>query len=361
MFIQKVGIVLNELEKFSKEEEFSRRCYELRNDGNALERHIKSCPDEDAKTLFLVYYQLKKDDGPIKLRENNIFNRYSTQKDRNIIVTKHPRYSPVFQHCHDYFEAFFVLSGQCTNIIAGKRVPMASGQICLIAPNTYHALEVFDDSIIMNIIIRKSTFDNIFTNLLTTNDILSQFFLGNLCLVHPINYINFDINNDQEMMEHFFALLVEDDCNDKYSDRIMHDLISIFFSLLGRKYGNRSLVYEQPNAIDKRHLNIISHIYAGFQTVTLAKTAAHFNLSVPHCSRLIKAITGKNFTSLVRDIRMKEARTLLGSSNTRIYDIAYFLGYENHETFIKTFKKHHGLTPSQFRQIAGHNSGTKDC
>jgi AraC-like DNA-binding protein/mannose-6-phosphate isomerase-like protein (cupin superfamily) len=354
-FVRKVKIILDELEQFDKEELFSLRCYELRDDADALRRYINSCPDDEAKTLFLIHYRLIIDNDPIKLRENSIFNRYSRPKDRNVFITKHTRYSPVFQHCHDYFETFFVLTGQCTNIIADKRIPMAAGQICFIAPNTCHSLEVFDDSIIMNIIIRKSTFDEIFFNLLTTNDILSQFFLGNLCLAHPVKYINFDIGNDQEMMECFFTLLVEqggggDDKYDSHSERIMDDLISIFFSLLVRKYGNRPLAYEQSNAIGEFHWNIITHIYNNFRTVTLTKTSAYFNLSVTHCSRLINTITGKNFTSLVRDIRMKKARTLLSSSNSRIYDIAYFLGYENQETFIRTFKKYYGITPTQYRQ-----------
>ncbi|MDR2403078.1 MAG: AraC family transcriptional regulator, partial [Spirochaetaceae bacterium] len=84
-----------------------------------------------------------------------------------------------------------------------------------------------------------------------------------------------------------------------------------------------------------------------------AKTAARFNISTAHCSRLIEGITGKNFTALVRDIRMKHAQIMLTSSQTRIYDISYFLGYENQETFIRAFKKWYGASPAQYRKVHG--------
>jgi len=33
-----------------------------------------------------------------------------------------------------------------------------------------------------------------------------------------------------------------------------------------------------------------------------------------------------------------------------IYDISFSLGYENLETFIRNFKKKHGISPSQYQK-----------
>jgi AraC-like DNA-binding protein len=152
------------------------------------------------------------------------------------------------------------------------------------------------------------------------------------------------------MMEYFFAMLIEQTRNDVHSDRIMDNLISIFFSLLVRKYGNRPIAGGQTDVLRERYGDMITYVYNNFRTVTMAKTAKRFNVSAAHCSRLIKGITGKNFTTLIRNIRMHHAQAMLSSSNTRIYDISYFLGYENQETFIRAFKKEFDISPAQYRR-----------
>jgi AraC-like DNA-binding protein/mannose-6-phosphate isomerase-like protein (cupin superfamily) len=349
-FIRKIKPILEELERYNEDERYYLRWYELRNDIKALLEFAEAYGEEKITKRYLIHPRVLLQGGDARLAEEDIFDRENNFKNRNIILMKHNRYSPVFEHSHSYFETFLVFSGSCTNTIGEKRLLMTAGQLCFIAPNTHHSLEVFDDSIVINIIIRKSTFDEIFFNLLTSDDILARFFLGNLCFIRPIEYLIFDIGNDPEMMEHFFAMLIEQSRNDVHSDRIMDNLISIFFSLLVRKYGNHPLVCEQTNALRDRYGDMITYIYKNFRTVTLTKAAKRFNISAAHCSRLIKGITGKNFTTLLRDIRMGHAQAMLSSSNTRIYDISYSLGYENQETFIRAFKKEYGINPAQYRK-----------
>jgi AraC-like DNA-binding protein/mannose-6-phosphate isomerase-like protein (cupin superfamily) len=349
-FVGKIKPILEELEAYNEDEHYYRRWYELGNDIKALLKFAESYGEEEIAKRYLIHPRILLRTEGGRLTEEYIFNRESNFKNRNIILMKHNRYSPVFEHSHNYFETFFVLSGSCTNTIGGKQLLMTEGQLCFIAPNTHHSLAVFDDSIVINIIIRKSTFDEIFFNLLTTGDILSRFFLGNLCFTRPIEYLIFDIGNDPEMMECFFHMLIEQSRNDIHSDRIMDNLISIFFSLLVRKYGNHPLACEETDVLRERYWDVIAFIYNNFRTVTLAKAAKRFDISVAHCSRLIKGITGKNFTTLLRDIRMKHAQSMLTTSQTRIYDISYFLGYENQETFIRAFKKEFGVSPGQYRK-----------
>jgi YesN/AraC family two-component response regulator len=210
-------------------------------------------------------------------------------------------------------------------------------------------MEVFDDSLIINFFIKKSTFDEIFFNLLTTNNILSRFFMGSLFLQNPAQQcIIFDTGSDRGLLEELFALLNEQSINDTYSNRIMENRIEIFFALLIRKYGKTPLIHDQTQK-ENDHWDMIAYINENFRTVTLSKIARKFNFEISYCSRLIKACTGKNFTALLSEIRMRYAKKLLLDSSERIYDISYSLGFENQETFIRAFKKNCGVTPSQFR------------
>jgi AraC-like DNA-binding protein/mannose-6-phosphate isomerase-like protein (cupin superfamily) len=348
----KIEKIIEDLGQYNEEERYYRRWYELRDNPKALLEYAEFYGEEAIRKRYLIHPRsIINQREAIKLEENNIFNRDPGYEKRNVLLLKHNRYSPAFEHFHSYFEIFFVLFGSCTNTIGGKRILMTAGQLCFIAPDIHHSLEVIDNSIIINIIIRKSSLDEIFFNILTSNNILSRFFLGNLCLVSPIEYLIFYIDNYSEMVEQFFDMLVEQYQNDIYSDHIMHDMVSIFFFLLVRKHGSHLVAYEQLNSLKERYWDIITYIYKNFKTTTLTKTAKHFNISTAYCSRLIAELAGKNFTILLRDIRMKHAQTILVSSETRIYDISYFLGYENQETFIRAFKKWHGISPGQYRKM----------
>lgn len=336
-----VRSIIADLNRYTEDELFYKRCYELRSDKKALKKYIASFDPQYLEERRLILPNVS---WYSKLAEEFLFRGHCEQ---NVYLTKHYRYTPVFEHCHDYFETFFVLSGQCENVIGGERFILPAGSLCFIAPQVNHSLGVFSDCVVINIFIRKTTFDDIFFPLLKTNDILSDFFMGNIYAVKPIEYIIFNMGDDKEMTGKVFDLLSEQYRNDKYSSRIMEYLISIFFTFLIRKHENKPIIQRTDN--DKHMQRYIAYINENFRTVTLAQVARHFSISTAHCSRLIKAQTGKHFTDLVRDIRLRHAQSLLKSSNMKIYDISYSLGYENQETFIRSFKNAFGVTPGQYR------------
>jgi len=336
--------IIAELESYNEDELFYKHCYEIGSDRKALKEYIASFNIGDLQKRRLM---LPGKPATPKLLEATLFEGHQEQ---NVFLFKHNRFTPAFEHCHDYFETFFVFSGQCENVIGEERFTLPAGSLCFIAPQINHTLEVFSGSIVINILIRKTTFDDIFFNLLTTNDILSDFFMGNIYSVRPIEYLIFNMGDDTEMTQKIFDMLTEQYRNDKFSIRIMDNLISIFFTLLIRKHGNKHLI--QRTGSDTHRQRYIAYINEHFRTITLAQVARHFSISIAHCSRLIKTQTGKNFKDLVRDIRLRHAQSLLISTNMKIYDISYSLGYENQETFIRSFKNTFGVTPSQYRQTS---------
>jgi AraC-like DNA-binding protein/mannose-6-phosphate isomerase-like protein (cupin superfamily) len=337
-FIKTIRPILAELNRYNDDELFYKRCYELRSNQKALRNYIATFDEKvlEERKLILLTKKISS-----VLTESFIFGN---AEKRNTLLRKHNRYTPAFEHYHDYFEVFFVLSGKCVNTIGKERFSHSSGSLCFIAPFINHSLEVFDDSIIINICIRKTTFDDIFFNLLTYNDFLSSFFIGNLYPADPVEYIVFDIGTDSELIENIFSMLIEQFLHDDYSGRIIDNLVSIFFTLVIRKKVKGQLFSGQVE--QQRY---IAYINEHYKTATLSNVAEYFNISDAHCSRLIKALTGKNFTELVRGIRLRHALAMLVSTNVKIGDISYSLGYNNIETFIRSFKKAFGVSPGQYR------------
>ena len=337
-FLKNTRLILADLKRYCEDELFYKRCHELRSNQRALKDYIASFDEKTLENRKLLLPAKKKQSV---MTETYLFGEAETQ---NILLCKHNRYTPAFEHYHDFFEVFYVLSGCCVNTIGTERFTLSAGSLCFIAPYINHTLEVFDDSIVINICIRKTTFDEIFFNLLTSQDFLSGFFIGNLYPVDPVEYLVFDIGADSELTEQLYAMLIEQSRRDKYSDRIMDNLVSIFFTLVVRKKVKGQLF---TGRVEQQRY--VSYINEHFRTASLSEVAKHFNISVAHCSRQIKILTGKNFTELVRDIRLRHAQSILVSSNVKIGDISYSLGYNNQETFIRSFKKAFGLSPSRYR------------
>jgi AraC-like DNA-binding protein len=67
-------------------------------------------------------------------------------------------YTPPLVHHHDFFELFYVLEGNCHHRVGQSDTRLRSGDCCLIQPGVAHAIDVSDESIVIDILIRKSTF-----------------------------------------------------------------------------------------------------------------------------------------------------------------------------------------------------------
>lgn len=65
----------------------------------------------------------------------------------------------------------------------------------------------------------------------------------------------------------------------------------------------------------------------------------------------LRAATGMNVTTFIRDVRMKEARRLAEKyPSMRISDLAYKVGFQDPKYFSTCFKKHFGIQPKEFME-----------
>ncbi|MDH3711175.1 MAG: helix-turn-helix domain-containing protein [Cyclobacteriaceae bacterium] len=72
------------------------------------------------------------------------------------------------------------------------------------------------------------------------------------------------------------------------------------------------------------------------------------NISVHHLSEVINSQFQVNFSEFLNRYRVQEAQQLLLSSRS-VKEICFLVGFNNKTSFSQTFKKHTGLTPSQYR------------
>jgi len=95
-------------------------------------------------------------------------------------------------------------------------------------------------------------------------------------------------------------------------------------------------------AIDYIELN-----YA--RDISLDLVAAHVHLSTAYLSRIFNKKVGMGFSEYLAQIRLKEAKRRLRTSDETMDQIAEATGFSSNSYFSAVFKKHEGVTPSEFR------------
>ncbi len=88
--------------------------------------------------------------------------------------------------------------------------------------------------------------------------------------------------------------------------------------------------------------------------VPLDELARAVNASSFHFHRVFRGMTGETVREYARRLRLERAaQDLANAPQTNILSIALDAGYDSHEAFSRAFKRHFGMSPSEFRSSRG--------
>lgn len=347
--MQNRQLLLDYLNKYSEDEKIYKRYYELQNSPSDLKRFLAGLDTEFVKSHYLLIREFPFITIPEVFLENSGYGTISLGSNA-VTITKHLRYTPVFVHQHDFFEIIYMLSGTARQHLDEELLTLNTGDICFIPPYTNHTLEIFDDSLAINIILRRDTFEDVFFNTIRTGDLLSRFFMSCLYSKTPMKRILFSTGDDTEIQEEILSMVMESITDDQYSDRLLTHMVPIFFAHVLRKYGRSASVLSAPDKNDENALNIIAYINDHYKNVSLKELSDVFHYSVSHISRLIRKETGTGFSAFTTGIRLAKATALLNQTNQSAAGISEMVGYENPETFIRAFERQYHMTPTAYRK-----------
>lgn len=116
------------------------------------------------------------------------------------------------------------------------------------------------------------------------------------------------------------------------------------------------LVDEQVTyRVSREHLlvqNMQSYLNDHLQeNIGLPDVAHHVQMSVSSVSTIFKEETGSTLYDYLTHVRISKACQLLLDTDLKISEIAGQVGYQNENSFIRTFRKHKAITPGKFREI----------
>ena len=105
--------------------------------------------------------------------------------------------------------------------------------------------------------------------------------------------------------------------------------------------------------------SLISLVYSQLPNgrFDIAFVSDKLSLSPSQLNRRVKGITGMTVTAFIMKLRINEAKKLLAKSpKYSISDVAFSCGFTDPSHLAKTFKKHTGMTPTEY----AHNTSKDD-
>jgi len=204
-------------------------------------------------------------------------------ENSDIFVFKHFNYIDNHIHSHNYFEICYVFKGNCHLQFEKEQRKLVEGDLCIVAPTSLHDVIVDnEDSIVITISIRKSTFDSAFFTLLSQKDLLSYFFRTILYNQTSSNYLLFRTDNSNDLKMIIKNLIMENYKGDIYYNNCSISWANILFSNILRNYSETIQFYNYN--MNNDFSLILQYIQHNYRDLSLKTLAEHFHYSEAHLS-----------------------------------------------------------------------------
>lgn len=272
----------------------------------------------------------------------------------DVALYRHPRFYPEFRHDHKFFEICYVLQGECVHSVEQlgrtEKYCLKSGDLIILPPYLAHSVRMDTDSVAVNILIRRSTFEETFLRNIQIDTLLFHYFAEAIYDRDILKSLVFHTECDEELPRLFYDIAYTY-CNGKTtSGQIVNLQISIFFSKLLEDHLETIEILGNEYEAKEKIPAILQYINLNYAHMSLDDIAEHFHFSASYLRKLFKESTGQTLISALQQVRLSKARELLEKTELSVEKITNLVGYEDTTHFIRLFKKETGMTPAKYRK-----------
>ena len=253
----------------------------------------------------------------------------------------------------EYFEMYYVMRGNARLNFEDDSFPLGEGDLCILPPKTLHSMITDEQSFVMDIILRSSTLDSRFGELMTMSGVFSGFFREALYGTAQPNLLILHTKPGDEAINLCLRGLISELCSlDKHSWSTTICWVKLLLSNALRSCGEKVEISRFPTGGNPRADcgEILQYIQQNYRTVRLSTLASQFHYNETYLSRMLQNYAHQSFTEIVRDIRMNRAVEYLINSSLRVHEIAGLVGYSSVDHFSRAFKTTYGVSPQGYRR-----------
>ncbi len=194
-------------------------------------------PTQDWEELVRRYHRLGI--RQIPPQPPSVMGTVMTEEDffygraKEVVCFNNLRYCPPFLHKLEFIKIVYVWRGCVTLYMDGRKCELTSGNFCIITPGVKHT--VFsrkDEDVIVNILMRTSSFSDAFSGILREQNILTDFFWKILYTKHSNRVLIFACENDAKLDRWVEKMFDESARGENASNLLMKSYAMIFLGIV---------------------------------------------------------------------------------------------------------------------------------
>lgn len=277
---------------------------------------------------------------------------YFSENEKEVVCFHNLRYYPPVFHKLEFIKIIYVVRGSVTFYLNDAKYEMPSGNFCIITQGIKHAVFLKrEEDVVINLLMRASSFSNVFSGILMEQNILTDFFWKILYTKHGNRMLMFRCKNDPKLDRWIEKLYDESARQKSASNLLLRSYVMIFLGIVMRDHLKELQRIEELT--DEVYVlpAIIQTIKKNMKTITLQELTARFGMEESELRRYIVRESGYTYGYLLRDLRMRKAVQLLHNTKFSIERIMEEVGYSNMTNFYRSFKDRFGKTPQEYRKM----------
>ena len=239
-------------------------------------------------------------------------------------------------HTHPFTELFYVVDGKGEFNIQGQRFPVKPNDFVIINPQVEHTELSSPDEPLEYIVLGINGLS--FSNLTPVSE-------GG----HPFSFFN--LRDEQKDILRYLNAMVQEATSQQMSyELVCHNLLEILLIKILRHQHFDLEVGKQSKAT--KDISFIKHYLETYyhESIQLEDLASMTHLSRFYISHSFKKEIGMSPMEYLIDIRIKESKILLRTTNYSISQVADIVVFTTPTYFSKQFRKSTGISPTDYRE-----------
>lgn len=261
-------------------------------------------------------------------------------------------------HVHDCFELVYLSRGRCFQTIGANVCNMSEGDICILDPYVIHRIDLESETDqLFHIMIKTALFQSAWLNIVSRNDIISNFFINALFAGdRKQSYLFFPHAGNTGAQSIAQSLIIELYEKKIGYQRAAESYMDILFTELVR--GRQTSGEDSQRTAGSSFCRVLDYVNRNLSDVNLISVAEEFHYHPKYLSSLFTKHTGKSFSEIVQDARLRQSCCYLQYTELSIEEISARIGYQDRSSFNRSFRRAYQMTPTQYR--LQHRAGAQE-
>lgn len=256
---------------------------------------------------------------------------------------------PKTSRINNFFELIYIVDGTGVQYINKNRFNFRKGNLFLITPQDTHSFEISNTAKFFFLrfndyyITKKSTKDKDAVQRM-------EYILQNAshrpgCILKN--------KSDKPLIASLVDSIIQEQANQQlYHNKIIEQIVNTIITIVAR-----NIALKLPKNIKENTgepvLEMLHYIQQNIfepKMLKAEKLGKHFGISLNYLGRYFKKQTGETLQQYISGYKLRLIETRLLHSDMRINEIAYELNFTDESHLNRAFKKHKGMSPSEFRK-----------